>query len=189
MSQRRQIYVLIALLATAAIVFLHSRNDVPGFPGVLASDTKFTPLDIQEPDLRLDLLEQIHKSEYTGSHRDIFTGGPLVAPSQIRGAGGGHAAVEQKVAGDPYPKPAPPPPPLEVPARFFGYATRPVTQKRVAFFLNGEDVIVAAEGDTFMGSFRLVHIRNDSAEVEEISSGRRATLPLERPPDEEAVNP
>jgi hypothetical protein len=189
MSQRAKVYVLVVLLATAGVIFLHSRSDVPGLGGVLASDGKFTPLDIQEPDLRLDLLEQIHKSEYTGSHRDIFTGEPLVASSEGRGIAQGHVAAPPKVVGDPYPKPAPPPPPLQVPAQFFGYATRPGTERRVAFFLNGDDVVVAAEGDTFMGSFRLVHIGNDSAEVEEISSGRRATLPLERPPDEEAVNP
>jgi hypothetical protein len=189
MSQRAKVYVLVALLATAAAIFLHSRSDVPGLSGVLASDAKFTPLDIQEPDLRIDLLEQIHKSEYRGSHRDIFTGEPLLGPSPSRGTTGGQMAIVPKVVGDPYPKPAPPPPPLQVPAQFFGYATRPGTEKRVAFFLNGDDVVVAAEGDTFMGSFRLVHIGNDSAEVEEISSGRRATLPLERPPDEEAVNP
>ncbi|HXW55270.1 MAG TPA: hypothetical protein VEJ67_05955 [Candidatus Cybelea sp.] len=185
MSQRVKLYVLVALLAIAAAIFLHSRSDVPGFQGVLASDAKFTPLDIQEPDLRLDLLDQIHRSEYRGSHRDIFTGEPLLAPSPSRGP----VAVVPKVVGDPYPKPAPPPPPLQVPAQFFGYATRPGTERRVAFFLNGDDVVVAAEGDTFMGSFRLVHIGNDSAEVEEISSGRRATLPLEHPADEEAVNP
>jgi hypothetical protein len=188
MSQRAKIYLLIALLASAGILFLRSRNDVPGFPGVLASDTKFTPLDIQEPDLRLDLLEQIHHSEYTGSHRDIFTGHPVASSPTRRVAFGGHA-VTRNFVGDPYPKPAPPPPPLQVPLQFFGYATRPVTERRVAFFLNGEAVVVAAEGDTLMGSFRLLHIRNDSVDVEEIASGRHATLPLERRPDEEAVNP
>jgi hypothetical protein len=186
MSQRIKIYVLIGLLATAAIIFLvYGRNDVPGFPNVIASNTKFTPLDIQEPDLRLDQLRQIHKSEYTGSHRDIFTGAPLdpISPTGRRGP------VEPTYAGDPYPKPQPPPPPLQIPAQFFGYATRPISGKRVAFFLNGDDVVVAAEGDTFMGNYRLVHIGNDSADVEEISSGRHATVPLERPPDQEAANP
>jgi hypothetical protein len=184
MSQSTKIYVLIGLLAAAAILFLHSRNDVPGFAGVIAADTKFTPLDVQEPDLRLDLLRQIHTSEYTGSHRDIFTGQPL-APAIRPGA---RPAEPQRV-GDQYPKQPPPPPPLQIPAQFFGYATRPISGRRVAFFLNGDDVVVAAEGDTFMGSYRLVHIGNDSADVEEISSGRHAILPLERPPDEEAVNP
>lgn len=186
MSQRIKVSVLIGLLAAAAVIFfVYGRNDVPGLQSVVVAD-KFTPLDIQEPDLRLDLLQQIHKSEYTGSHRDIFTGAPL---DPISPTGRGRGPVASTPAGDQYPKPQPPPPPLQIPAQFFGYATRPISGKRVAFFLNGDDVVVAAEGDTFMGSYRLVHIGNDSADVEEISSGRHAILPLERPPDQEAVNP
>jgi hypothetical protein len=179
MTRRVQIYVLIGLLAVAAIIFLRNRSDVPGFPGVLAADTKFTPLDVQEPNLRLDLLEKIHRTEYTGLHRDIFSGAPMPPKPQPG------SPTRVRPAGLLLP---PPPPPMQVPAQFFGYSTRPGGASRVAFFLNGEDVFVVAEGDTFMGNFRLVHIGNDSAEVEEISSGRHATVVLERPP-EEAQNP
>jgi hypothetical protein len=181
MSQRAQIYLLVGLLALAAVIFLRSRSDVPGFPGgVLAADTKFTPLDVQEPNLRLDLLEKIHKTEYAGQHRDIFTGAPM-PPKMEPGA---VAQAAQRVG----PQLPPPPPPVQVPAQFFGYSTRPGGASRVAFFLNGEDVIVVAEGDTFLGNFRLVHIGNDSADVQEISSGRHTQVVLERPP-EEAQNP
>jgi hypothetical protein len=45
-----------------------------------------------------------------------------------------------------------------------------------------EDVIIAGEGDTLMGRFRVVRLTNTSADVEEVSSGRHATLPLEEPP-------
>ena len=179
MSQRVQLYLLVGLVALAALIFFRNRSDVPGFPGVLAADTKFTPIDVQEPNLRLDLLEKIHKSEYTGRHRDIFTGAPMPAKSEP-----GLVTPAQPVG----PKLPPPPPPVQVPAQFFGYSTRPGSANRVAFFLSGEDVIVVAEGDTFLGNFRLVHIGNDSADVEEISSGRHAQVVLERPP-EEAQNP
>jgi hypothetical protein len=179
MSQRVKTYLLLGLLALAAFLFLRSRSDVPGLTGVLASDTKFTPLDVQEPDLRLDLLEKIHKTEYTGLHRDIFNGEPMPAPAPHP------AKFEIRRVG---PEPPPPPPPVQVPAQFFGYASGAGGAKRVAFFLNGEDVIVVAEGDTFLGNFRLVHIGNDSADVQEISTGRHATVVLEHPPDE-AVNP
>jgi hypothetical protein len=182
MSQGVKIYVLIGLLAVAAFVFLRNRNDVPGFTGVLAEDSKFTPLDVQEPDLRLDLLAKIHKTEYTGLHRDIFNGAPMPSPTSRAGR---TAVANRPPVG---PQPPPPPPPVQVPAQFFGYASRPGGTKRVAFFLNGEDVLVVAEGDTFLGNFRLVHIGNDSADVQEVSSGRHAIVVLERPPDE-AMNP
>jgi len=44
--------------------------------------------------------------------------------------------------------------------------------RRLAFFLNGDDVIVVQEGSVFLSRFRLDKIGNDSADVEEISSGR-----------------
>jgi len=179
MSRRIQIYVLVALLGVAVLAFMRNRSDVSGFTPVLASDTKFTPLDVQEPNLRLDLLEKIHHTKYAGSHRDIFNEAPLPPPAPAPGS----AAAAEQFAG---PKPPPPPPPVQVPAQFFGYANRPSGAGRVAFFLNGEDVILVAEGDTFLGNYRLVHIGNDSADVQEISSGRHANVVLERPPDEVA---
>jgi hypothetical protein len=43
---------------------------------------------------------------------------------------------------------------------------------------------VFAEGDKFLNTFRLIHIGNESADVEEISSGRHATVQLVEPPDQ-----
>ena len=55
--------------------------------------------------------------------------------------------------------------------------------KRVAFFTSGDDVLVVAEGDKFLNAFRLLHIGNESADVEEIATGRRASVALVQPPD------
>lgn len=178
MSRRSiEIYVLIGLLVIAAVIFLRGRGGVSNVSSVLASDTKFVPLDVREPDLRLDLLQKIHNTKYTGLQRDIFSGQPLpkpqpkITPSSGKGPNGLPIAPAA-------------PPPVQVPAQFFGYANQPGSSNRVAFFLNGDDVLVVAEGDTFLGNFRLLRIGNDSAEVQEISDGRHATVPLEQPPDE-----
>jgi hypothetical protein len=55
--------------------------------------------------------------------------------------------------------------------------------------LSGEDVIVVAEGDTFLNRFRLVRIGNDSADVEEIATGRDANVALEQLPQGQAQEP
>ena len=70
-----------------------------------------------------------------------------------------------------------------VDAKYFGYVSDYGGNHRRAFFAttNNEDVIIAGEGDTFMGRFRVVHLTNTTADVEEVSSGRRATLTLEEP--------
>jgi hypothetical protein len=70
---------------------------------------------------------------------------------------------------------------VTVPAQFFGYASMPASGKHVGFFLQGEDVLVVEEGSVFLSRFRLDKIGNDSADVEEVSSGRHATVQMTQP--------
>jgi hypothetical protein len=176
MARRYQMFALAGLLAALLVAFWSTtRNSVPGIPGVLAADTKFKPLDVQEPQLRLDLLAELKKIEYTGAHRNIFVLAPLPVPiSPAQKA----QEIARRFVG---PMPPPPPPPLSVPVQFFGYELLPNSGARVAFFTSGEDVLIVGEGHTFLNGFRLVHIGNDSADVEEISSGRRATIQMVPP--------
>jgi hypothetical protein len=175
MSKQNQIYVLIALLLLAAYVYYAERSEGPGIAGVLASDTTFHPLNVEEPHLRLDLLDKIKKLDYSGSHRNIFVFGPPPPPPK---------SAEQ-IARDSYraqgPQKPPPPPPVTVPAQLFGSALMSKTGKRVAFFLQGDEVLVVEEGSVFMDRYRLDKINNDSADVEETSSGRHATVQMVQP--------
>jgi hypothetical protein len=180
MSRRTEIYVLVALLvalAASGYYYFGEPGTAAGRPGIFTADTAFQPLDVQEPQLRLDLLARVRKLEYSGSHRNIFVAMPPPPPQP----GGAAAKPERPFVG---PRPPPPPPPLVVPAEFFGYASQPHGPRRVAFFTSGDDVLVVAEGDTFLGRFRLDRIGNDFADVEEISSGRHANVPMVQPPPE-----
>jgi hypothetical protein len=175
---RKEVYILgglIALVLAAGYYFLSNRDGSAGLPGVLASDTKFEPLQVREPALRLDLLEKVRKLEYAGSHRNIFLAAPPPLPKPLE-AGPMHLPVGPRVP--------PPPPPLQIPAEFFGYASQPHGGRRVAFFTSGDDVLIVGEGEAFLGHFRLDRINNDSADVEEIATGRHATVPLVQPPDQ-----
>ncbi len=181
MSKRAQIYLLAGLgVVLAVLLYRTYRTDTPAGSGVLASDSKFQPLDVQEPRLHTELLDRIRKLEYSGTHRNIFIAAP--PPPEKTAAQLAAKPVERFVG----PQLPPPPPPLQVPAEFFGYATRSVSGKRVAFFTSGDDVLVVPEGDTFLGRFRLIRIGNDSADVEEISTGRHAVVQLVQPPPEQA---
>ena len=175
MSKQTQIYVLVALVLLAAYVFYAERSEGPGISGVLASDTTFRPLDVEEPHLRLDLLDKIKKLDYSGSHRNIFVFGPPPPPPK----------TAEQIARDNYraqgPQKPPPPPPVTVPAQLFGSALMSKTGKRVAFFLQGDEVLVVEEGSVFMDRYRLDKINNDSADVEETSSGRQATVQMIQP--------
>jgi hypothetical protein len=63
----------------------------------------------------------------------------------------------------------------------------PTSGKRLAFFLDGEEVLVVEEGSVFLNRFRLDKIGNDSADVEEISSGRHATVQMVQPASGDAA--
>jgi len=176
MTRRTQFIVLGVLLAVLAATVLNfyrtrysSQEDAP--PSV-SLEARFTPLGVDNPALRLDILKRFLALEYKGVHRSIFsaTAPPPPAPPPSK----------QPVVA---PGPPPGPPPLTVDAKYFGYVSDFGGSHRRAFFAtaNNEDVIIAGEGDTFLGRFRVVRLTNTTADVEEVSSGRRATLILEEP--------
>jgi hypothetical protein len=142
-------------------------------PAAISLDAKFAPLNVDNPALRLDIMKRFLALEYKGVHRSIFSATlpPPPAPPPS-------AQVVNTVPGPP-----PGPAPLTVDAKYFGYVSDLNGSHRRAFLAttNNEDVIIASEGDTFMGRFRIVRLTNTSADVEEVSSGRRATLTLEEP--------
>jgi hypothetical protein len=177
MQRRIEIAALLILVIILAVVYFH-RDEGAGIPGVLASNVQFTPLDVQEPQLRLDLLDKIKKSAYTGTHRNIFIFGPAPPPALTPAEKREEARA--RIVGPV----RTPPPPLNIPVQFFGTASMPDSGKHIAFFQSGEDVMIVPEGDTFLNLYRLVHIGPESVEVEEISSGRRGTVPMVPPADQ-----
>src|ERR1019366_7876323 len=76
------------------------------------------------------------------------------------------------------PKPVIPP----IPLKFYGYVSdsrnvTPGAAKR-AFFLDGEDIVVAGENDVIRNRFRIIRIGVNSAVVEETTNNNQQTLPL-----------
>lgn len=172
MSRKTQTYLLIGLVVVLALVFFWQRKATPALVGVTAADSPYVPLKVEEPTLRVDLLTRAHNLEYSGTHRNIFSNAPPPPPRPKGGNAGGPAG----------PSVPPGPPPVVVPVTFFGYATNPRTGKRQAFFTNGDDVYVIAEGATLLNQFRLLKIGNSTADLEQISDGRRTTVNMEQPP-------
>jgi hypothetical protein len=185
MSPRNQKIVLGVLLVTLVVVYFWSTGGGNGVTGVAQSDLQFTPLNVQQPELRVDLLAKLHESSYgEGSHRNVFVFGD--APVVLTAREIEHRKEKEHVPIGP--RRPPPPPPFQVSAQFFGTASMPVSGRHVAFFQSGEDVVVVAEGDAFLTRYRLIHIANESADVQEISSGRHATVPLVPPVVDQAAN-
>jgi hypothetical protein len=175
MTRRTQIVVFVVLLAVLAgasyNLYRNRYSSDAVAPAAISPNARFTPLNVDNPALRLDILQRFLALEYKGVHRSIFSASlpPPPTPPPTK---------QVEVA----PGPPPGPPPLTVDAKYFGYVSDYGGSHRRAFFAtsNNEDVIIAAEGDTLLGRFRVIRLTNTSADVEEVSSGRRTTLALEQ---------
>lgn len=176
MKQNRQVAVLVTLLLIAgSIWFFYFDRDKP----IVTADansaiTSPQLLSVDNPQLHKDRMRRARETEYKSTGRNIFSAIPVPA------------AVPRK----PGPKPndpktqsvqtAPPPPTVApLPVKFFGYGTVPNGGARRAFFTDGEDVYVVAEGELLMNRFRILKIGNANLEYEEVSSGLRGTASLE----------
>lgn len=170
MSSRYKAYALVALVVLLAWVLAGQLQDSPQV--IAQSGARFTPIDVDDPTLRIDDIAASQKREYQGKGRNIFNYGraPVVEhPKEQK-------PVEPVVA-----KP-PDPPPLVAPFKFYGVATNPASGRKRAFFTNGDDIWIAEEGQMIDRRFKLVSIGTTSAEVEETATGKRVTLPLEELP-------
>jgi hypothetical protein len=88
--------------------------------------------------------------------------------------------------------PMPPPKPAEavkpaepkappIPLKFYGFVNPPKAGIKRAFFLDGDEIIIAGEGDTVKKRYKIVRIGLNSAVVEDtqFKSNNQQTLPLE----------
>jgi hypothetical protein len=138
-----------------------------------------------DPRLHTDLLEKLRAvtAEGAGSRSLFdFSGAPKTEIAKIKEPP--KVAVVKPFVG-PKPQPPPPPPPgpppaPPIPLKFYGFVNRARAGAKSAFFLDGDDIIVAAEGDLIKKRYKIVSIGLNSAVVEDtqFKSNARQTLPL-----------
>lgn len=175
-TERTRLAIMLPILAVLLILAYTQRNSGAAAGPAFDETGNYTPLAVENPSLRFDLLDRLHKVEYTGRHRNIFDDKlpPPIVPANVNGRGPGGPG------GPPIQTGPPPVPPLVFPMKCFGFVEGPATGMRRAFFTDGEDVYIAGIGDTIANRFRLVRIGNDSVDVEELGSNRRATVAMEQ---------
>ena len=126
-----------------------------------------------DPTLRLDLLAKVQAVEPEGGTRSLFQFSaappPEAVPTQV-------AAIHPKprmYGPMPPPPPAPPaakppePPPPPITLKFYGYSTPRADGQKRAFFLDGDDIFVAAEGEMVKKRYRVVQIQVNSVVMED----------------------
>jgi hypothetical protein len=125
-----------------------------------------------DPTLRMDLLEAARAVKYQGTKRNIFElytppppPPPPAPPKPANPAdGASQAPLEPKV------------PPL--PFKFYGTAQPPGSSARRAFLLDGEDILIAKEGDVVAKFYKVSRIGATSLELEDTRTQKRTQVPM-----------
>jgi hypothetical protein len=134
-----------------------------------------------DPTLRLDLLAKVQSVNLEGGERNLFQFGPVPLPKTPEPkivpnpAGGGPAAAAQNAPPEAPVKPPPPP----IPLKFYGYSSQSQQGDKRAFFLDGDEIIVATEGQMIKSRYKVVRIGINSVVVEDVQFQHQQTLPLE----------
>jgi len=173
MKQKRQVVVLIVLLAVAGFVWFwyFERGKSAVTTGVVSVTQNFHLLSVENPQLHKDKLDAARRAEYKSKGRNIFS---AIIPLP-------HETPRPHLSDPPGPRPEAPLPPPSLPSniKFFGYGSVPNGTGRRAFFTDGEDVYIIGEGEVFLNRFRILKIGNANLEFEEVTSGRHGTATLE----------
>ena len=169
-----EIAVLVFLLLLALTTWYFSAH-----PEVGAADlhsavfAEYKPMAVENPRIHWDYLAEAKDTDYKTNNRNIFTLQlPIPEPLPF------HTPEPAPTENTP-PPPPPPPPPPKLPLKFFGYGTVEAGVGRRAFLTDGDSIFIVAEGDTVLGRYRVVKIGQVSLEFEELSTGRRASSPIE----------
>jgi len=119
--------------------------------------------------LNLDLLEASRKITYQLG-RNIFEMQPL-APRQTKAPD----KAEDMRGKSPEPPPTPVAP--SIPLKFYGFSKKQGDQKKV-FLQNGDRVFVAELGNVIDRRYRVVQIRSNEVEMEDMLTNNRQTILL-----------
>jgi Tfp pilus assembly protein PilP len=172
MKQQKQLIALAVLVVVAAVAWVWSSRQSPHAAAASTVVSTYSAMNVDNPAIQWPKIARVQKTEYKPIGRNPFSDVPLPPPP---------AKIPQPGETG-YVAPAPPPPQaLELPPnmKFFGYGTIPNGTARRAFLTDGDEVYIVAEGDMFLGRFRILKIGNATIEFEETSSGRRGTSNIE----------
>jgi hypothetical protein len=130
-----------------------------------------------DPTLHLDFLARLQSIAPSGSARNLFQMGAAPLTDQA-----GRPIPHPIIA----PKPLPPPvirtPPvvdINIPLKYYGFA-KPIGrgENNRAFFLDGDNILIASEGDVLKQKYLVVELTPSSARLEDTEVKKGKTLPL-----------
>ena len=132
-----------------------------------------------DPSLKLDLMAKLLNTPLEGGERSLFEFGPEPKPPLPHVSPVKPAPLPVPLPAVPVTpaapvKPAAPP----IPLKFYGYVSESQGPSKRAFFLDGEDIVVAGENETIHNRYKVIRIGVNSAIVEDTTNKNQQTLPL-----------
>ena len=173
---REKIFLGVLVVIALIVWFVYARPNAAVNDSSSASGA-YTPINAQDFGVVLIGLEKAQSTEYKSSGRNIFVANAV--PTNDAAA----AVKTTKTFHSKGPSPDPPPAPPTLPPsmKFYGYGTEPAHGDRCAFLLEGEDLHIFKEGDSFAGHLRITKIGNDRLEFEDTNTGLHGSATLEMP--------
>ena len=136
-----------------------------------------------DPQLRLDLLAKVQAVEPAAAGRNIFQFGappappkPIALPTTVPKIPVNQPPVKPPVV---VTGPPAPPPPAPIPLKYYGYKVSRTDGRKVAFLMDGEEILTPSEDQTVKQRYRIVRIALTSITIEDTQSKSTQTLPLQ----------
>jgi hypothetical protein len=131
-----------------------------------------------DPTLRLDLLARLQSVTPSGNARNLFQMG--AAPlTDAAGRPIAHPIIPVKPVAPP-PTPTPAVAIVNIPLKYYGFA-KPIGtgESNRGFFLDGDNILIASEGEVVKDRYLIVELTATSARVEDTQLKQGKPLPLE----------
>ncbi len=136
-----------------------------------------------DPTLRLDLLARLDKVPAPAGTHNLFQvsaapalpKGPETTVAIVKDIPWNHFPPQLPPPPAP-PTPTPKPPPVPINVKYYGWAAPTGTTRKVAFFLDGDEIIKCAENDIIKGHYRVVRIEPTRVVVEDRNDKLQQTL-------------
>lgn len=153
----------------------------------LGEDPTFDPVET-DPTLRTDLLAAVRAVEFERVERNLFAftdriRKPEPGPTPEEQVAAQALIDQQKKQQQKVVPPSAPPPPVKPRApkltwKYYGFAAVSTKSDRRAFLLDGEDVMIGAEGDMFKDRYKIIRIGRTSIVIEDIQFKAEQTLAI-----------
>jgi len=173
-SRKKIVALIVTWLVAGSLLYIGLSPSAPPRP-VLKTTRSEARIDqaLSDPKLRIDLLATLQTVKMLGGGRDLFQ----FVTNETKKA----ATPENSVTPSPTPQQSKAPDVQQTapfPFRVFGYTSKVKQWSKRAFFLEGDAIYIAAEGELIKSRYKVIYVGVNSAVIEDTLNKSQQALPL-----------